>query len=428
MTDLAKYVPPIGTAETTKFLVTVSGFGFVAAAFVIWPWLILSVEHREALIEWLSPPPLVPWVLAPMGGVAAIVVAWALFYFLEIHESLYDRFFVKWRVRHDRDFLLPRLFAPFRDQLYPEHLRAVQADSRKYVDRIFCPFISGQFPIPRETVKRFYRALAWYWVSQLLEIFILVTLLLIYGYAIWGRATAGIPSPHQADLLTTSAGVVALALANNLWLVRKMRRALRVHSEAEINEILYYSRPQLEELVLTAARDGGFLRAEFATPRRGWAATHDGQDLPPAKARIYLAAPMRSLDEEEYGNTRALMIKLSEVLRRFPAVHSVHYPGTSHQQAKPSDALMNLNAGLRELGRSDILILYYPRRVASSVLFEAGYALARGKQVIIMVRDPQDLPSILRAARQLTGVREFVCPDEPSAFDILSDIFGDPKA
>lgn len=419
MTDLPKFLPATGSPETTKFVVSTAGFGFITAWLLILPQLILSPDHLARVSEILAPTPQAPIIIGA-------VLAWLLIHVFEVHESIYDRLFVKWRARHDRDYLLPKLLSPFQDHLVHDYLRTVQPDARKYIDRIFCPFITGDFRIPRETVSRFYRALSWYWVTQLFEIFLLSSLLTVYLYGIWGRATDGITIDQQAGLLVTSAGLVVLSLINNLWLVRKMRRTLRNHSEKEIDEIFFFSRQKLETLVLAAAGDARILRPTTETPAAGWTDSHKRQVLSPDKTRVYVAAPMRSLDDEEYDRVRALMLRMSDTLRNFPGIGSVHYPGAAHpRRAKRGETLRNLNTGLRELARCDVLVLYYPQVVASSVLFEAGYALARGKQVILLVHNADDLPSLLRAAGQLNGVWEFVCTDEPSMFSILSDVFGE---
>ncbi len=47
-------------------------------------------------------------------GVAVFTgLAYVLVEVLKIYDDFYDRYMIKWRCRHDSDFILPRLCAPF---------------------------------------------------------------------------------------------------------------------------------------------------------------------------------------------------------------------------------------------------------------------------------------------------------------------------
>ena len=69
-------------------------------------------------------------------------------------------------------------------------------------------------------------------------------------------------------------------------------------------------------------------------------------------------------------------------------------------------------------------ILYYPEKIASSVLYEAGWALMLGKPSIYIIRDDKGLPFLLNDAGQAfkeRRVRIFKCPDTES---MLSEVAG----
>ena len=64
----------------------------------------------------------------------------------------------------------------------------------------------------------------------------------------------------------------------------------------------------------------------------------------------------------------------------------------------------SLEEDFRAIRRCRRFMMIYPSKVASSVLVEAGYALAAGKPSTYFVRDSHDLPFILRGAVMAEGV------------------------
>ena len=70
---------------------------------------------------------------------------------------------------------------------------------------------------------------------------------------------------------------------------------------------------------------------------------------------------------------------------------------------------------------SRYFVLYYPQKIASSVLYEAGWALVLGKPSIYIIRgdekEDEGLPFLLNDAGQAfkdRRVRIFKCPDKAS--------------
>jgi hypothetical protein len=135
------------------------------------------------------------------------------------------------------------------------------------------------------------------------------------------------------------------------------------------------------------------------------------------KHDVFLAAVMAGHESDaQYRANRESVLALKRTLEQSNGCNSVFYAGTkiASKEGFDDDAL-SLNIDLQEMRASRNFILYYPEKVASSVLFEAGWALVLGKPSIYIVRDRDDLPFLLNNASQAfkeQRVRVFECADE----------------
>ena len=105
--------------------------------------------------------------------------------------------------------------------------------------------------------------------------------------------------------------------------------------------------------------------------------------------------------DKEYKESRTVVLSLVQHLREKYGLNDtdIYYAGKNiDSQSKFSDVTLALNADLGALDRSDIFLLYYPAKVASSVLVEAGYALAREKPMILLPKNADDLPYFFKQA------------------------------
>ena len=78
----------------------------------------------------------------------------------------------------------------------------------------------------------------------------------------------------------------------------------------------------------------------------------------------------------------------------------------SQRLLPPED--FSLSEDLEALRRSKYFMLVYPERIVSSVLFEAGLAVALGKPSVYFIRDRRNLPFLMKQAEQAklpAGVR-----------------------
>lgn len=122
-------------------------------------------------------------------------------------------------------------------------------------------------------------------------------------------------------------------------------------------------------------------------------------DDTPAR-RVFVSIPMAGApDTGTYSEDREFFLALKERLAEdgtdtYCAGETIP-PG---QQFDPG--AISIRQDLSALDRSALFVLIYFRSAHSSVLFEAGYALARGMESIYLVRDRNDLPFLMKYAAE----------------------------
>lgn len=140
------------------------------------------------------------------------------------------------------------------------------------------------------------------------------------------------------------------------------------------------------------------------TPRRNPAKNSS------AIKRAFIAAPMSGLGSDRaYKESRTVVLSLVQHLREKYGLEDkdIYYAGKDiDSQSKFSDVTLALNADLGALDKADIFLLYYPVKVASSVLVEAGYALARRKPMILLPKNADDLPYFFKQAESASEAGE----------------------
>ncbi|MHC4728022.1 MAG: hypothetical protein ACYS17_12430 [Planctomycetota bacterium] len=140
----------------------------------------------------------------------------------------------------------------------------------------------------------------------------------------------------------------------------------------------------------------------------------DGKALaqPNMKYDVFLSSPMAALsNDEQYKKDREKVLAVMKALRIECKFNSCVYAGNDIESMEkfqqPDDSLKDDFRNLRE---SKYFILLYPAKLASSVLLEAGWALAFGKPSIYFVRNIKDLPFLLQQAGQtFNNVKIYEC-------------------
>jgi pimeloyl-ACP methyl ester carboxylesterase len=120
------------------------------------------------------------------------------------------------------------------------------------------------------------------------------------------------------------------------------------------------------------------------------------------KHDVFLATAMAALDtEEQYQSYRKEALEIAECLKDTCGFRSIFYAGANLKTKNEFEAAdFSLSEDLEALRRSKYFLLVYPERIVSSVLFEAGLALALGKPSVYIVRDRKQLPFLMKQAEQ----------------------------
>jgi len=123
------------------------------------------------------------------------------------------------------------------------------------------------------------------------------------------------------------------------------------------------------------------------------------ESLSPELCDVFLAAPMAAYEtEEEYQASRSEVMKVYDTLQ--DKCDFKVYCALSHCPTKKSFEARDVSVkkDLAALSHADYFVLLYPRKITSSVLFEAGYALAQKKRSVYFVSNRNDLPYMMQKA------------------------------
>jgi hypothetical protein len=140
----------------------------------------------------------------------------------------------------------------------------------------------------------------------------------------------------------------------------------------------------------------------------------DGKALaqPNIEYDVFISSPMAALaNDKQYRKDREKVLAIMKALQTDCKFNSCIYAGNDIESMEkfqqPDDSLKDDFRNLRE---SRYFILLYPAKLASSVLLEAGWALAFGKPSVYFVSNREDLPFLLQQAGQtFNNVKIYEC-------------------
>jgi pimeloyl-ACP methyl ester carboxylesterase len=126
------------------------------------------------------------------------------------------------------------------------------------------------------------------------------------------------------------------------------------------------------------------------------------------KYDVFLAMAMAGLKtEEEYQIYRSQALDIMKWLRAYCGFRSCFYAGENLKSMKEFEAEdLSVSNDLKALRQSKYFLLLYPEKIVSSVLFEAGLAVALGKPSVYLIGE--GLPFLMKKAAQAelpAGVR-----------------------
>ncbi len=120
------------------------------------------------------------------------------------------------------------------------------------------------------------------------------------------------------------------------------------------------------------------------------------------KYDVFIASAMAGLEtEEQYQQQRKDVLELQRLLKDTCNFQSIFYAGRNLESKAEFEAQdIALEDDVRALSESKYFLLLYPQKLVSSVIFEAGLALALGKPSVYFVRERNHLPFLMAKAEQ----------------------------
>jgi hypothetical protein len=136
---------------------------------------------------------------------------------------------------------------------------------------------------------------------------------------------------------------------------------------------------------------------------------------------VFLSTPMAAFaTDDEYKAGRALFKKVFDALKEDGL--SVYWAAEKIETMLGFDSLdVSVLDDLKGLQQSRCFVLVYPQKLATSALFEAGYALALKHFSHYFVRDRHDLPFLMRELAGSDGNVRIHTDEDWKDYDDLAD-------
>ena len=112
-----------------------------------------------------------------------------------------------------------------------------------------------------------------------------------------------------------------------------------------------------------------------------------------SRIKIFLAAPISAFkNEAEYiRNQKDILSLISKLDAKFQVYSEILNIGTLSLYDEPGESVIK---DLNEIDLSDVFIIYHPMNMQTSTFIELGYAVAKGKKIIIIGK-MDDLPFLI---------------------------------
>lgn len=193
---------------------------------------VLPSQHREALEGMVSGFP--PVVVGSVSvGAVALTFAIVVIGILGLHDRFYDSSVIRWRESYDVDFLLPSLLRPLGSRVHPRFWESAVVHRGKIMRMVFYPLVQDRDGVIGENRRvRFYEAATKYWMTQILEMAIVVSLFIAALYAFY----LSIEGMNLTGVLWVIIGL-QFGFVLNRWFRRKALVGMRAATLEEIEEI-----------------------------------------------------------------------------------------------------------------------------------------------------------------------------------------------
>ncbi|OQY01053.1 MAG: hypothetical protein B6I26_05475 [Desulfobacteraceae bacterium 4572_130] len=153
--------------------------------------------------------------------------------------------------------------------------------------------------------------------------------------------------------------------------------------------------------------------------------------VPPVKYNVFVSSPMAALSDKQFQADRRNVSQVVECLRNNCGKTSIFWAAESIKSPEEFDPpAISVETDIEAIETSEYFILIFYRKSPSSVLFEAGIALALGKKCIYFIRNRNHLPFLMRNVSEVFSnvkIYEFTKPDDIIRFltdnDVLNSNF-----
>lgn len=163
--------------------------------------------------------------------VISFFVGWVLIFLFEIHDKIYDRYFIKWRHYYALDFLLPFLTMPIANRIDKSFFNNASQHLYDFM-KPFYVFVGdgeGEKKIDKNLCLRFYENVMKYWITQINEIIVFSCLIAITVFTC--------KKMLSYEKLTFSYMTICLLFLINRFFIRSTRESTRQATIDEIEEI-----------------------------------------------------------------------------------------------------------------------------------------------------------------------------------------------
>lgn len=139
------------------------------------------------------------------------------------------------------------------------------------------------------------------------------------------------------------------------------------------------------------------------------------------KYDVFLSSPMSAFTtDEDYKKDRDAMLTFKKYLEEEKNV-SIYYAGEYISSSALFENELTGHKDFEAIENSRCFIMFYPESIVSSVLVEAGYALALKKPSVYFVHNKETLPFLLREAHHsYTNVQVFEYADLDQILEMMS--------
>ena len=128
-------------------------------------------------------------IISSIGAAALITgcfvfLSWFLIFVFEVHDKVYDRYFIRWRYFYDVDLILPTLTRPCAPALDPRFFDTAGRHLYHFMKPYYHFVADGEHDhkISENLILRFYEAITKYWITQINEVLLIAALIIDFVY------------------------------------------------------------------------------------------------------------------------------------------------------------------------------------------------------------------------------------------------------